>query len=135
MHWRLFQLFYPIHFSSHLQSELFNTLLLLIRLSPLIHTVPLSFCRPEINGKMEARDCGNGCDFRFCLSIDEVVNHSKQESLHLLHKSFEAAETYIERFQFIREFYNVNLAISSETLAENECESHVKMNSYLTCLK
>ncbi|XP_034255936.1 dynein heavy chain 6, axonemal isoform X2 [Thrips palmi] len=80
----------------------------------------IPFAEPEINGKMEARDCGNGCDFRFCLGIDEVVKHSKKESLHLLRKSFEAAERYMQRFQFIREFYNVNLAISPENLAENE---------------
>lgn len=99
-------------------------------------TTPLiSFkIRPEINGKMEVRDCGNGCDLRFCLSIDEVITNTKQESLHLLLKAFEAAETYIQRFQSIREFYNKNLEISLEKLAENECKVLFQMK-YVSSLQ
>ncbi|KAK3932091.1 Dynein heavy chain 6, axonemal [Frankliniella fusca] len=79
----------------------------------------IPFAEPEINGKIEARDCGNGCDLHFCLSTDTVVIETKRESLHLLQKAFQAAETYIQRFQLMREFYNANLAISGDDLSKN----------------
>ncbi|XP_052130991.1 dynein axonemal heavy chain 6 [Frankliniella occidentalis] len=80
----------------------------------------IPFAEPEINGKMEARDCGNGCDLQFCLSIDEDVTQTKKESLDLVQKAFQAAQTYIKRFQLMREFYNSNLAISSDDLSKNQ---------------
>ncbi|XP_069668946.1 dynein axonemal heavy chain 6 isoform X3 [Periplaneta americana] len=71
------------------------------------------FTEPMINGKVEERLCGDGPVLSVVLSEDIFLVNLRKNIIKFFNLNFEAAMTYIQRFQDIREFY-----------AENELKDH-----------
>lgn len=60
---------------------------------------------PIINGVMEDRICGWGPTLAFFLKDDELFIKTRETVFIYLDKNYDAADTYIRRFEPIREFY------------------------------
>lgn len=72
-----------------------------------------------INGKTEERLCGDGPNLRIVLRQDNYLVKLRRNIMKFFKKNFEAAVVYIQRFEFVRQFFSENEEKSHDSI-ENE---------------
>lgn len=78
-----------------------------------------AFYSPIINGVKEDRICGWGPTLAFFLKDDEHLINEREKVFTYFSQNYEAAGTYINRFEPIREFYERDCLKTQEEI-ENE---------------
>ncbi|XP_068083916.1 dynein axonemal heavy chain 6 [Anabrus simplex] len=78
------------------------------------------FIEPMINHKHSERLCSIGTDLSALLSEDEHVIRLKDNIFGYLTHNFAAVEAYVQRFEFIREFFAENETTEHEVIEREE---------------
>ena len=69
-----------------------------------------------ICGKKEERLCGDGPQLQRVLRNDSYLIRLREGVIMYFKSNFEAAEIYVQRFEFIRKFFVENLAKSHSSI-------------------
>lgn len=77
-------------------------------------------CSPIINGKEEARICGYGPLLIFYIEDDKKLAVEREIVIDHFELSFEMAQLYIDRFEFIRQFFAEDSLVEEDSIREEK---------------
>lgn len=86
---------------------------------------------PIINGKKEDRICGYGPPLAFYLMKDHMLAQRRAKVFELLSSNYDAALTYIKRFEFIREFFAEDTLKLAKTIEDERGKRNTVSSHFL----